>query len=289
MAITTFIPQLWSARLIEHMRANLVYVNLFNRNYEGEIKQMGDTVHINALSDVAIKPYTKNTDIEDPDQLATTDQTLVIDQGDYFNFYLNDVDKVQSRADLMDQAMKSASYGLSDKVDRYLASLLVSGAITTGLGTTATPLYVAETGGDVDAYGLLIKIKTLLDKANIPTAGRKVVVPPEFEAIMLLDKRFASADSASAENRLTNGLVSRGAGFDVYVSNNVPNTSGNKYKIMASVDATSTYADQILQTEAYRREKGFDDGVKGLHVYGAKVLQPAKVAVATVNFGAKPA
>ncbi len=287
MSIATFIPQMWSARLMEYMRASLVYTNLFNRSYEGDIKQMGDTVHINMLSEVTIKKYTKNQDIADPDQLATIDQTLVLDQGDYFNFYLNDVDKAQAAGELMEKAMQSASYGLADKLDRYLASLLTAGSLTAGLGTTTTPLYVAKTGGDYDAYDLLVQMKTALDKADVPTQGRKVVVPPDFEGVMLLDQRFASAGGSNAEHRLLTGLVGRAAGFDIFSSNNVPNASGAKFKIVATVDAVSTYADQILQTEAYRREKGFDDGVKGLHVYGAKVLQPAKVAVATVNFGAK--
>ncbi len=287
MSIHTFIPQMWSARLMEYMRANLVYVHLFNRSYEGDIKQIGDTVHINMLSEVAIKPYTKNQDIADPEQLTTVDQTLVIDQGDYFNFYLNDVDKAQAAGELMEKAMQSASYGLADKLDRYLASLITAGTLTGGLGTNAAPLFVAKSGGDYDAYDLLIALKTALDKANVPTQGRKVVVPPEFEGVMLLDQRFAAANGPNAETRLLTGLVGRAAGFDIFTSNNVPNTSGNKFKIIATVDAVSTYADQILQTEAYRREKGFDDGVKGLHVYGAKVLQPAKVAVATVNFGQK--
>lgn len=81
-------------------------------------------------------------------------------------------------------------------------------------------------------------------------------------------------------------MVARAAGFNVYISNNVPNTTQTKYKVIASTNACGTYAEQILKTEAYRREKGFDDGVKGLHVYGAKILRPEAVAVATVNFTA---
>ena len=265
MSIASFIPEVWSARLLEHLRKNLVVANLFNRNYEGEISQMGDTVHINQLAEITIKDYTANVDIENPDQLSTTDVPLIIDQGDYYNFYLNDVDRAQARGDLMDNAMRSSAYGLADKLDTYLAGLLAEGTLVDGMGTDGAPLSInADT-----AYALLVKMKVALDKANVPTQGRYVLMPPEFEGFMLLDQRFASAYGNNAETRLVNGLVARAAGFDIYISNNVKNTEGALYKVCASTVDQATYANQLVRTEAYRREKGFDDGVKGLHVYGA--------------------
>ena len=283
MAVTSFIPEVWNARLLNALRADLVYTNLFNRNYEGDIRQAGDTVHINTITDISIKEYTRNGDIAAPDQLTTTDQTLVVDQARYFNFYLNDVDKAQTQDGLIDAAMASASHGLADAVDKYLADLLskATGVITAGLGSTATPLQITA----ANAYELLVNMKTALDKANVPKMGRKVVLPPEFEGYMLMDARFA-ANGGKGEGRLENGAVARAAGFDIYISNNVPNTSGAKYKVIACTDESNTYAEQLTETEAYRREKGFDDGVKGLLVFGAKVVRPAAVAVATVNFGA---
>ena len=282
MSIATFIPELWSARLLDHLRKNLVVANLFNRNYEGEISQMGDTVHINQLAEITIKDYTANVDIENPEQLSTTDIPLIIDQGDYYNFYLNDVDRAQARGDLMDSAMRSSAYGLADKLDSYLAGLLANGSLVTGLGDDTTPLSItAET-----AYPLLVKMKVALDKANVPTQGRYVLMPPDFEGYMLLDQRFAGGTGNNAETRLVNGYVGRAAGFDIYISNNVKNTSGEKFKVIASTVEQATYANQLIKTEAYRREKGFDDGVKGLHIYGAKLLRPEAIAVATVNFGA---
>lgn len=283
MAVTSFIPEIWNARLLNALRNDLVYTNLFNRNYEGEIRQAGDTVHINTITDITIKDYTRNTDIDNPEQLTTADQTLVVDQAKYYNFYLNDVDKAQALPGLIDAAMASASHGLAEAVDKYLAGLLASatGTITTGLGSTSTPLTVTASS----AYELLVDMKTAMDKANVPKLGRKVVLPPEFEGFMLKDARFAD-NGGKGENRLENGAVARAAGFDIYISNNVPNTSGAKYKVIACTDESNTYAEQLVKTEAYRREKGFDDGVKGLLVFGAKVVRPAAVAVATVNFGA---
>ena len=281
MAITTFIPGVWSARLLSHLDKNLVYANLVNRDYEGEIAAYGDTVHINQIGDITVKEYTKNTDIADPEQLNTADQTLIIDKGDYFNFYVDDVDKAQARAELMDSAMQRASYGLADNTDKYVAGLLSAGSITSGLGSTSAPISLNKD----NAYEYMVKAKTALDKSNVPTAGRWIVVPPEFEGLMLLDNRFASAGGVKAEDRLANGLVARAAGFDIYVSNNVPNTSNSKYKIIAGTKMACTFADQIIKTEAYRPESKFADAVKGLHVYGGKLLRANTVAVLTANFG----
>ncbi len=279
MSIATFIPEVWSARLLNAYRKNLVYANLLNRDYEGEIKAMGDTVHITSLTDVKVKKYAKGTDIEDPDELTTTEQNLVVDQGEYFNIKLNDVDKIQARADLMDTAMQSASYGLTDAADKYIAGLLKAGTVTEELGSDSSPLVVTKE----NAYEILVKMRTALNKKNVPKQGRWVVMPPEFEGFMLLDPRFAY-NTAESVGGLLNGAVARAAGFDIYISNNVPETGGQKYKITASTNMAGTFAEQILKTEAYRREKGFDDGLKGLHVYGAKIVRPESVAVATVNF-----
>lgn len=285
MSIDSFIPEVWSARLLDALRKELVYANLFNRDYEGDITAFGDTVHITSVGDVTVKEYTRNEDIDDPEELSTTDQTLLIDQGDYYNYGVDDVDKAQARdgGALITSAGTSAAYGLADKVDKYCAGLLVA-AGTIKIGSSSDPVYV-----DADsAYDYLVEMAVQMDKANVPKSGRNIVLPPEFEGYMLLDPRFASAQGSNAEGRLVNGIVARAAGFDIYTSNNVPNTSGAKYKVTAFNSMAATFANQLLETVAYRPEKRFGDAVKGLHVYGAKVTRPATVAVATVNFGAAP-
>lgn len=281
MSIETFVPKVWSARILESLDKTLVYANLFNRNYEGEIAAYGDTVHINSVGDVTVKTYTKDTDIADPDTLTTTESLLVIDQAKYFNIGIDDVDKAQARAELLQTAAARVGYSYGDIIDKWLASLLKAGTIVKDLGTDGTPLQVTE----ANAYNYMVNMKTALDKANVHTMGRRIVVPPEFEGYMLLDSRFASSSDAGNE-RLVNGVVARAAGFDIYVSNNVPNTAGAKYKIIATTADQGTFAQQVLETEAYRPQKRFGDAVKGLNVYGAKVLRPETIAVATVNFGA---
>lgn len=281
MSIETFIPEVWSARILENLNKTLVYTNLVNRDYEGEITQYGDTVHIGSIGRVAVKTYTQSADIAAPDELAMTDQTLLIDQGDYFNISIDDVDKAQARTNVLDTAAASVSYEFGDKADQYVASLLKAGTITENLGGDSSALQIDET----NAYEYMVNMKTALDKANVPKQGRWIVLPPEFEGFMLLDARFASGQGTNAESRLVNGAVARAAGFDIYISNNVPEFSG-EYKVIASTNMCATYADQILETEAYRPEKRFSDAIKGLHVYGAKLLRPEIVAVATVKFTA---
>lgn len=279
MSVASFIPAVWDARLLEGLKKDLVYANLLNRNYEGEITAQGDTVHINSIGDITVKKYTKNSTIDDPETLTTSDQTLVINQADYFNFEVDDVDKVQARANLIDSAMSRASYKEADETDSYVAGLLKAGTVTTNLGDDTTPITITKD----NAYSTLVAMKTALDKANVPTSGRWVVVPPDYEGFLLLDDRFTHA-TANGDSAVSNGFIGRCAGFDIYKSNNVPNTSGAKYKIIASTSNSATFADQILKTEAFRPQNSFSDAVKGLHVYGAKVTGADEIAVLTASF-----
>ena len=131
----------------------------------------------------------------------------------------------------------------------------------------------------MNVYENIVALRTKLDKANVPVSGRFVVVPPEVYALLLLDDRFVKAsDSATANAALLNGEVGRVAGFTVYMSNNTPYAS-ETWSIPAGVKTATTYAEQIVSTEAYRLEKRFADAVKGLHVYGAKVTDGTQLAV----------
>jgi N4-gp56 family major capsid protein len=281
MAVTTFIPELWSARLLYALEKAHVATNLVNRNYEGEISNHGDTVHINTIGAITVKSYTKNTDIDAPETLTTTDQTLVIDQAKYFNFQVDDVDKVQAAGELVDTAMGRAAYALADVSDAYLLGVIAAGAAAGNtIGSAAAP--VALTGSNV--YENIVKLKTKLDKANVPNTGRTIVVPPDVHSLLLLDDRFAKSTATAGQEALINGLVGRIAGFDVYMSNNVKTGIGTDtgktpyFEITAQITDATTYAEQIIKTEAYRMESRFADAVKGLHVYGAKVTDGTKIA-----------
>lgn len=280
MSVTNFIPTIWSARLLRHLDKKHVYANLLNRDYEGEIKNYGDTVKINQIGDVTIKDFQKGKDIDTPEELSGDQLMLTIDQGKYFNFGIEDVDAAQVNPKLMDKAMMRAAYGMNDVTDRFAASLLYVGADAGNtLGTDDSPIVPTAT----DAYDTLVDLSTILTEADVPMDGRWVVVPAWFHGLLLKDKRFVGNGTDYNKAILEGGEVGVASGFRVSLSNNVPNTTGAKYKIIAGTNEAGSYAEQILKTEAYRPEKRFSDAVKGLHVYGAKVLQPKCLAVLTAN------
>lgn len=133
------------------------------------------------------------------------------------------------------------------------------------------------------AYNLLVDMGVALSEANAPMYGRWVVVPPWFHGLLLKDDRFVGNGTGFNQAMLQGGLVGEAAGFQIHLSNNVPNTNGAKYKILAGTAAAGSYAEQLVELEAYRVENNFCDGVKGLHVYGAKVVQPTGLVVATAS------
>lgn len=282
MAISVFIPTIWSARLLEHLDKAHVYAGLVNRDYEGEIRNFGDTVKIQQIGDITVKDYEKD-DIDDPEAIDGSTQSLVIDQAKYFNFAIDDVDAAQVNPKLMDKAMRRAAYALNDTTDQFLAGLMAAGAVNvtghTELGDDSTPIVPTA----ADAYDKLVELKVDLDEKNVPTANRWVVIPPWFHGMLLKDSRFVGNGTDYNKAILEGGEVGIAAGFRVFLSNNVPNTGKAKYKIISGTDEGCTYAEQILETEAYRPEKRFSDAIKGLHVYGSKVTQGACLSVLTAN------
>ena len=280
MSIQNFIPTLWSARLLDHLDKRHVYLNLLNRDYEGEIKNFGDTVKVNQIGDITVKDYEKGTPIEDPEDITGTQQLLAIDQAKYFNFAIDDVDNAQTNPKLMDKAMERAAYAMNDVVDQFAANLLaVNVHADNTIGTDSAPIVPTKE----DAYDYLVDLGVKLTEANVPMTGRWVVVPAFYHGLLLKDERFVGNGSDFNKAILEGGEVGAAAGFTVYVSNNVPNTDGAKYKVIAGTEAAGSFAEQILETKAYSPEKSFADAVKGLHVYGAKVFQSKCIAVLTAN------
>ena len=277
MSVKNFIPQIWSARLLAHLDKIHVYAGLVNRDYEGEIKQFGDTVKINQIGDITIKKYT-GAAIDAPDDLTGEQDTLTIDQANYFNFAIKDVDNAQTNPKLMNEAMARAAYGLNDTVDSLLAGIMVAGAAG-AIGSDESPFVPTKD----DAYDLLVDLGTELTEKNVPLLGRWVVVPPFYHGLLQKDSRFVGNGTDVNMAILQGGHIGAAAGFQIYVSNNVPNTDGAKYKILAGTNAGASFAEQITETEGYRPESNFSDAVKGLHLCGVKVLQKNALATLTVN------
>lgn len=265
MAVTNFIPKLWSARLLAHLDKAHVVANLVNRDYEGEIKQFGDTVNINQIGAITVSDYTKNGDISAPQELSTDEKKLVIDKQKYFNFQIDDVDAAQVRSSLMDAAMQRAAYALAEETEKAILAEMD--------GNATHKIVPAATLDETNIYKELVGVKLKMDKANVPTVGRYLIISPETHSLLLQEDRFVSTGGAMAEGILRNGLVGQVLGFDVYLSNSLDSlTNGNA--AIAGVKMAVTFAEQITETEAYRMEKRFADAVKGLNVFGCKVLYP---------------
>ena len=276
MSLNNFSPKVWSARLLFNLNRVQVYTQqgVINRDYEGEISQAGDSVKINSIGRVTVGQYTKNTNIGDPETLDDAGQMLKITQSDFFNFAIDDVDKVQANVKLMDAAMQEAGWGLRDSADSFVASLYTDIAAANYIGSDGAPVTPDKT----TAYEKLVDLKTLLDGNNVPTDGRWCIIPPWYEGLLLKDDRFVHATQLG-DTVLRNGQVGRAAGFDLLSSNNVPNIGGIKYKVIAGHPVAWSYADQITEVEGYRPQQRFGDAMKGLHLYGAKVTRPNALAV----------
>lgn len=281
-SIDGFIPEVWSARILVALQKALVFAQpgIVNRDYEGEIREAGDTVNINSIGDPTVFDYTKNTDMPAPETLSSSAKTLTITESKAFNFQVDDVDKAQTRPQVMDTALSRVAYKLSDVVDGFLAAKLLSGATMNVIGTTNSPITPTAAAGVLGAYEQLVDLGVKLDEQNVPTEGRWTIVPPWFHGLLTKDSRFVSY---AAVDVLYNRQVGEAAGFNVLVSNNVPTvqnaTPATVYKILAGHAMAATYAEQINQVEAYRPERRFGDAVKGLHLYGAAVERSEAVAV----------
>lgn len=275
MPITQFIPEVWAATLLSSLKKSLVYgqASVVNRNYEGEISEAGDTVRITSISRPTVATYTKGTTTINPEQLTDAQRALVVDQAKYFAFEVDDIDMRQARngGALMDEAATEAAYALRDVADQYVAAFYTQTQAANQIGT------VSVTSAAL-AFTQIRKLKVKLDEANVPTENRYVIVPPWYHGLLLEDDRFVRADASGSTDTLRNGQVGRALGFDILVSNNTPIVTGDDYAVMAGYPGAIAYAEQINKVEAYRPQDAFSDALKGLYLYGAKVIRPDGLA-----------
>ena len=280
MALTSLSPEVWSAIMKKYLDKKLVYGALANRDYQGDITQYGDTVHINNVGDVTISDYTKDTDSTATQVLTGSDTSLLINQAKKYDFTVDDIDGAQNKLDAANAAMGRAAYGLADALDSYVASLNsgVAAANIVGLGNSTTPVVPTKT----TIYGYFVTAGELLDNANVPRADRYVVVPPWVYSLLLNSSEFISASNLGDDVKQS-GAIGAVAGFNVYVSNNVPNTTGAKYKVMFGHPWAITLAEQLMKPEIKRHYLRLGDQYRGLHLYGAKLVHDTGIAVATFS------
>lgn len=283
MAVTNFIPEIWSASVLSALKTNLVAQGIANQNYSGDAK--GNAVNITSITDPSIGDYTTHTDIT-IEQVTDATRQLLIDQQKYFAFEMDDVEAAQSVSGgaLMAEATQRAAYGIAKEIDTHLLGVMAANV------SAAAPDHVVEEATistASDAYDALVDWSVLLDEADVPEQGRFAVVTPAFHGLLLKDQRFIAAGDEKGAAVRANGVVGTAGGFTIHKSNNLPDGPGagaGKSMLAGYRDAT-TYVVQVNKVEAHRLEKRFADAVKGLAVYGSKVIRPTGLVTADIIVG----
>jgi hypothetical protein len=312
MSLNNFIPQLWADTLLAALRQTLVFGNLVNRDYEGTIKNAGDTVRINGIGQITVSDYVKDTDIAAAQALTDAQSVLTITQAKYYNFEVDDVDAAQQMPKVMTEAMSYAAYQIANTIDQYLAGLYTEVSSSNTTGSSGTPTVVDKPtydkiGAGATVYDEIVTLGRFLTQSYVPVKGRWVVVPPWASEHLSMDPRFTSFNTPASraalanysplggESNMNTGGFSAGnasdaylgqiKGMDVYESTNAKNiggtsgASGSQDVFLAGHPMAWTYADGTQKVEAYRPPLRFADAVKGLHLYGAKVTRPNALAV----------
>lgn len=274
MAITSFIPTIWHAELLQNLQKELVSGAFFNHNYEGEIMHAG-SVKINKLADVQLRDYAGTVTY---DSANTADVTLTIDTKKYFAVKVDDVDKAQAKGELRAPITQNGASQLAAARDKANFKELVTGAgvklDNSGSGYT---VQTAE-----DAKALLRAMKLAADKANVPQSGRVFVAEWDFANLLLGDTALV-VNPQFSQAIINNGYVGRLYGIDLYASNNMYKGAGDDecYAVL-SHRAFATEADQIQELEALRPESSFSDAIRGLDVSGRKVVMKEGVICAQI-------
>lgn len=294
MSVDHYKPEIWSAVLQGSLEKDLVFGSdyVINRQYEGEISQLGDTVHISSIADPVISNYTPNAPLTYQTN-QDAGQSFVVDQAKSWSVRIDDVDKKQAAGNFQSFFEDKAAYKMSDVMDQFIASLYTAAAPANILGTSGAPLTpgLYTTSAPADFYlKVILPLKVLLGQANVPNdGGRYLVLPPWAMALATQTQAFIAFPSTTGApgEVMANGAVGRLGGFVLLESNNAVQTVAGGpgtgvWAIQCGHNSAVTFADQIVENEALRATDTFGDLVRGLHVYGAKVIRPEAIGVAYV-------
>ena len=275
MAITNFIPTIWSENLLTSLDKQYIAVANCSRDYEGEIKNKGSVVKICGVGDITVSDYTKDTDMSAPQALSDTVAELKIDQAKFFNFQIDDVDKAQCTPKLMEAAMKSAASAMANEADKYVY----------GLYKNATRNVPHSDLSDGKLLETIIAARQALYENNVTDNDSVVLEVSPAVASVILKEKLALTNSAESHE---NGCIGYVAGCKVFVSNNiveVVDDLGNvAHKCLMRTKRAIAFAEQLSEIDAYRPEKRFADAVKGLHLYGAKLVYPSELVLLDCRF-----
>ena len=281
-----FIPEIYSKKVQIALRKAAVAEAICNTDYMGEISSFGDTVNIIKEPQIAVADYTRGMAVTSTD---LTDQELVltVDQAKSFSFKIDDLEKRFSHINFQAIASDNAAYALRDAMDSNILAAINAGAtVTTGMGTTSTPIDIGFGSNEVDPLNQMALAAKELDEANAPEDGRWFVAAPEwYNALSNSSSKLLSVDFNAGQGSIRNGLVASGLlrGFQMYKSNNLPTNDLSGASPAGSATApvalfghmsSTAAASSMNKVETVRDTGTFSDIVRGLMVWGRKVLRP---------------
>ena len=274
---SAFIPQVWSKKLNQMLEKNCVMMQCVNKNWEGEIKNQGDTVKI--ITPAAVTVSTLTSDNLSYSSLTPPSQDLVIDQKKFFAFKIDDASAVQANSDIMEAHLTNAKKAIEVVQDSYLLGLHTDVTEVNTVGSETSPV----TLDTKTIYSNFVKLALALKNSDAVYAGVRpwVVINPDIEAYLLQSPEFISAYKV-ADETLREGAIGRIAGMDVLVSTNLTDVDG-KYYVLAGTNDAITFASQLAKIESLRDKDSFSDLVRGLYLYGAKTVQPKALAKMIVS------
>ena len=294
-----FTPQIFSQKVLKFFRRASVVEDITNTDYYGEIENFGDTVKIIKEPTLTISSYARGAVIN-PQDLADDQITMVVDQANAFAFKIDDIEERHSHVNFEALATSSGAFSLKRAYDASVLQVMADGAGITGTNivTAGSPVDITGSGNEDVAVNLLMTMARELDDNSVPEENRWFVAPPIFyENAFKAGAKFAEVQvTGDATTPLRNGLVMQGniAGFNCYKSTALNNSgtdvvtiSGqdttNDFVVMAGHMSSTATASHIAKTEVVRSTETFSDIVRGLHVFGRKVLRPEALAVGVVK------
>jgi len=274
---SAFIPEIWSQKLNALLYKNCVMLQCVNRNYEGEIKNQGDTVKIITPGDVTISTVSSSSITYS--ELTPSESDLVIDQKKFFAFKVGDIAQAQANQSIMDAHLQSAKNAIEEVQDAYLLGQHSNVVTANMVGTETAPITLATD----TIYNYFVQLALALKNSNALTNNQKpwVVINPTIESYLLRSPEFISAYNV-ADETLREGSIGRIAGMDVLVSTNLTATNSHYYVLAGTNDAI-TFASQLSKIETLRDKDSFADLVRGLYLYGALTVQPKALAKMIVS------
>ena len=308
-----FAPQIFSQKVLKFFRRASVAEDITNTDYTGEIENFGDTVNIIKEPTITVSSYTRGS-VVNTKNLADDQITLTVDQANAFAFKIDDIEERHSHVNFEALATSSGAFSLKRKYDANVLQTLSDGAgiagdddasLSGGLTTTNTSLGTASSPINVETddagINLMLLMSRVLDDQSVPEENRWFVAPPIFyEKMFQAGNKIAEVQvTGDASSNLRNGLATPGtlAGFTCYKSTALNSTSGtdqvtmtglatdaSENIILAGHISAAATASHIAKTEVVRSTESFSDVVRGLHVFGRKILRPEALVRGVIDF-----